>query len=62
MADFDTWRSNRYAPNPSYCDAGPHNGMMRVIGALYMTAEEHERYLHSRGIYLKVEIPEPEEK
>lgn len=60
MAEFNSWTSQRYPE--AYCDMGPHEGKMRVIGALYMTAEEFGRYQNRDGLYLELEIPEPEEK
>jgi hypothetical protein len=61
MAEFDQFTGLRWAEDQGrYCDMGPHEGKMRVIGALYMTIEEFNRY-QQHGLRVTLEIPEPEE-
>lgn len=63
MAEFDSWTAQRWQEDQNrYCDTGPHEGKIRVIGALYMTAEEFGRYQRHPDYYLPLEIREPEEK
>lgn len=60
MAEFHEFTGDRWAEDQRrYCDIGPHEGKMRVMGALYMTIEEFARYQQNPGLYLPVDIPEP---